>query len=270
MVDRTSEALAIHASRELPGGTTRLEAIEGVVRLLLTEVSAALAAHESGLRRLDARFERMNLGPEVMTVQVSRPTRDEAHLWSLLRPKVERLQMGFGVERVTLCVGGIARLVHRQVSLAGEAENAWKHDGEFAAMLDTLAARLGRTNVLRAELTPSHRPERAFRLVAFDEVVGAAAPVRASAGPRPSRLFDPPCPAEVVALHPGGPVCQVRWRGQGLAILTSVGPERIGPEWWKGREPTREYYRVQDEEGRWLWIFREATAARWFVHGEWC
>ncbi len=73
-----------------------------------------------------------------------------------------------------------------------------------------------------------------------------------------------------MALHPDGPVRRVRWEGRDHVILTSVGPERIGPEWWKGREATRDYFRVQDEGGRWLWLFREADGGRWFVHGEWC
>lgn len=285
LLERTNESLSVHASRELPGGTTRLETIERVTHMLLGEVSATLSTHESGLRRLDVVFEPMNAEAHSITIQVSRPTRDAKHLWSLLRPKVERVNMGYGVERVTLTVGGIARLVHRQASFAGERENAWNHDGEFSAMLDTLASRLGRTNVLRAELVASHRPERAFRLVPFDGATFQDGNVHSHTGTgdvaslneehiqlglRPSRLFDPPCPVEILALYPDGPVCHVRWNGDDHTILTSIGPERIGPEWWKGREPTRDYYRVQSEEGRWLWLFREADSARWFVHGEWC
>jgi protein ImuB len=75
---------------------------------------------------------------------------------------------------------------------------------------------------------------------------------------------------EIIALYPDGPIRRIRWDGHDHAILTSIGPERVGPEWWKGREPTRDYYRVQDEDGRWLWLFREACSVRWFVHGEWC
>ncbi len=271
MVDGTGESLVIHASRELPGGTTQLKTIELVVTMLLVEITASLTGHESGLRRLDAVFDRLDAESQHITIQVSRPTRDDRHLWSLLRPKVERVNMGFGVERVTLRVGGITRLAHSQGSLAGEHENAGQHDGEFAALLDTLASRLGRTNVLRTELVQSHRPERTFRLVPADEVSATApAPWHSAIGPRPSRLFDPPCPAEILALTPDGPVSRVRWRGHEHTILTSIGPERLGPEWWKGREPTRDYFRVQADNGHWLWLFREACSARWFVHGEWC
>ena len=57
------------------------------------------------------------------------------------------------------------------------------------------------------------------------------------------------------------------------------GPERIAAEWWRhpeghlpGRLRTRDYYRVEDTEGRRFWIFRhglfeESAAPRWYLHG---
>jgi hypothetical protein len=35
----------------------------------------------------------------------------------------------------------------------------------------------------------------------------------------------------------------------------------------------RDYYKLHIDDGRWLWIFREAAAddhtPHWFLHGEW-
>ena len=33
--------------------------------------------------------------------------------------------------------------------------------------------------------------------------------------------------------------------------------------------PTRDYFKIQDERGRWLWIYRVLESGRWFVHGLW-
>ena len=271
-VGRTPAGAAHEFSYDLPGGSTQLQAIEDVVRLLLDSLADHLAARESGLRRLDATFERLDDAEDMrVIVQVTRPTRDPRHLWSLLRPKVERVHMGFGIERITLRAGGVVRIAHRQVSLAGEQEHAWAHDQDFAATLDTLSSRIGRDRVLRAELVQSHRPEHAARLVPVDEPGADRPGVPARPWPpRPSRLIDPPSPAEAIALTPDGPVMQVRWRGGERRIIASIGPERIGPEWWKAREPARDYFRVQDDQGRWLWMFRDVPGPRWFVHGEWC
>ena len=33
--------------------------------------------------------------------------------------------------------------------------------------------------------------------------------------------------------------------------------------------PTRDYFKIQDEQGRWLWIYRIPESGGWFVHGLW-
>lgn len=266
-IERVGEEGAIEAWRELAGGTTRLESVEGVVRLLLEEIVGTLAARESALRGLDATFERLGGEARRLSIRVAQPTRDAKHLWSLLRPHVERLDMGCGVERASLRVVGCVRVAHRQGSLAGD--DAWRSDREVGALLDTLASRLGRERLFRVEPEPRHHPERSFRCVPADEGDPRAAPACSPPGPRPSRLIDPPAPAQAVALSPDGPILRLRWARHEHQIRASVGPERIGPQWWTAREPTRDYYRVQDERGRWLWVFRELDSSRWFVHGEW-
>lgn len=106
---------------------------------------------------------------------------------------------------------------------------------------------------------------------------------------RPSRLLPVPEPAEVTT-GPSGLPRRVRWRSNDHQIVRSIGPERITAPWWesrrerdgaRGADPdrgqiVREYHRVQDGHGRWLWIFRRedpsvdiAAAPVWFVHGLW-
>jgi protein ImuB len=50
-------------------------------------------------------------------------------------------------------------------------------------------------------------------------------------------------------------------------VVKAAGPERLSPEWWRprtSREPprTRDYYRVEDEQGRRYWLFREGLYGR--------
>ena len=58
------------------------------------------------------------------------------------------------------------------------------------------------------------------------------------------------------------------------------GPERIAPEWWRedprvlssADDRCRDYYRLEDAEGRRFWVFREGLyrpglAPRWYLHG---
>ena len=50
------------------------------------------------------------------------------------------------------------------------------------------------------------------------------------------------------------------------------GPERIAGEWWCESVEPRDYYRVEDEDGRRFWLYRlglyqQSITPRWFVHG---
>ena len=88
-------------------------------------------------------------------------------------------------------------------------------------------------------------------------------------GDRPTVLFDYPIPAEVIALTPDGPVHHVRWRDGDEPAVACFGPERISGEWWRGPDATRDCFRVQCANGRWLWVVRGLETGRWFVHGVW-
>ena len=86
---------------------------------------------------------------------------------------------------------------------------------------------------------------------------------------RPSFLFSSPEPAAAIAITPDGPPSLLHWRGRDHAIARAIGPERIGSEWWQHPEPTRDYFKVQESAGRWLWVYRQVQTNEWFVHGEW-
>ena len=90
---------------------------------------------------------------------------------------------------------------------------------------------------------------------------------------RPFQMFDPPQPVETLAEVPDGSPLRFRWRRVLHEVALAEGPERIGGEWWRAPDQkTRDYYRVEDREGRRFWLFRqglygETDEPRWFVHG---
>jgi protein ImuB len=91
---------------------------------------------------------------------------------------------------------------------------------------------------------------------------------------RPIRLFPTPEPIEAVAAEvPEGAPASFRWRRVFHRVAASEGPERIAPEWWRGGEETRDYFRVEDEAGRRFWLYRQGLygetpqGPRWFMHG---
>jgi protein ImuB len=94
---------------------------------------------------------------------------------------------------------------------------------------------------------------------------------------RPVRLFDPPQPVEAFWLLPDDPPFRFLWRRRRHRVVRADGPERIAEEWWLpgasgAPDAIRDYYRVEDEEGRRFWVFRTglhggARSPRWFIHG---
>jgi len=95
--------------------------------------------------------------------------------------------------------------------------------------------------------------------------------------PRPIRLFEPPEPVEAFWLLPDDPPFRFTWRRRRHRVTRADGPERIAEEWWQPKgsgavDAIRDYYRVEDEEGRRFWLFRAGLYGndrppRWFVHG---
>ncbi len=270
-IDPVRPAEAWRVAADFDGPTHRWESVEHVVRSLLADLCARLGAQDLGVLRLAITLRRSDLPPAALAFTVSRPTHDAGHLWSLARPRLERTHLGFGVEGVSLLAERVGRIGHVQADAWAGGDDGVAEQEACARLIDTLANRLGRERVLRAEAAGSHRPERAvvYR-PATDEPAGVPWP--SDPPPRPAVLFGRPAEAEVLALTPDGPVHRLTWDGRTREVITCVGPERIGPEWWRvsrAQARTRDYFTLQDEDGRWAWVFRELETGRWFVHGLW-
>jgi len=94
-----------------------------------------------------------------------------------------------------------------------------------------------------------------------------------TAAPRPLLLLERSEPADVLAVVPDGPPRHFRWRGVLHQVAEAQGPERIAPEWWRRTaERTRDYYLLEDAQGRRFWLYRAGLygagdTPQWFVHG---
>lgn len=256
---------------------TALDILLALSERLLTDLTCDLRAQGLGVSTLDVTWRRLRMTPQVITLRLARPSSRTKHLWSLLRPRLERLHLGGGVEEVYVRAAQTDRLSDEQLSLW--AEEAQEQSGAQAAawgeLLDRFGHRLGTGAVTRPVLVASHVPESSFRWEnASDDrhrPDGRGAPTEPlRRRERPSRLFDFPEPVRVLALVPDGPPAQLIRRGETLNIVASAGPERIAMPWWTGEpESLRDYFRIQDERGHRLWVFRDRALGRWFLHGEW-
>jgi protein ImuB len=242
-----------------------------------------LEAEGLGARRLVLTAVKVDGGRQHLSVGTSRPRRDPDHLAYLFRDRLERLDPGFGVEAMTLSAAVVEPLAARQASLAGHdlAGGGGGPSGEgtgLSDLLDRLTNRLGAGGVYGLVPCASHLPERAVTAGPALDVLKPPQSWRRGQ-PRPLRLFDPPQPVEALALLPDHPPQRFRWRRLQHRVVRAEGPERLTGEWWGGDVPsvpgaipgtvlepeTRDYFRVEDEDGRRYWLYR--SAGDWFLHG---
>ena len=249
------------------------DAFGQVIDALLTAVCAGLEASGQGARRLDLLFERVDGTVQSIRIGTAAPSRHPAHLARLLRERLETVDPGLGIEAMQLRIPLAEALAFRQTAVA--LADGGTQAADIATLIDRIENRLGPGSVWRASAVESDVPERA---VAAIPAIGRAPAASWPAGlPRPVRLLDPPRPVDVIALLPDHPPVAFTWRGRRHRIRRADVPERIhGEWWWRAGEETavRDYFAVEDEEGRRFWLFRRGDGADpasgdlcWFLHG---
>jgi protein ImuB len=71
---------------------------------------------------------------------------------------------------------------------------------------------------------------------------------------------------------PDGPPKRFTWRRISHDVVRAEGPERIAPNWLRAPDDrTRDYYRVEDRNGRRFWLYsegpRDGMTPQWYLHG---
>lgn len=232
------------------------------------QLCAEMAAQDRGCRRLCLSVFRVDGERGDIRVALAAPSRDPAHLLRLFQGRLDRLDPGYGFDLIRLTAEAVEPLAQAQPALDGRAPETL----ELSRLVDRLVARFGAAAISRPLPQASHIPERAQTPGSpLDD--SPAPPARPD---RPLRLLTPAEEIKVLYVIPEGPPAQFIWRRQTLRVTRHTGPERIAPEWWQDRPGTRlrDYFRIEDDTGRRLWIYREGLAQdgrggtpRWFLHG---
>lgn len=245
---------------------------------LVGEANGQLAKRGKGGRHFRATFFRSDGLARFIEIETGQPTRDAAPVMRLFAERMDNLRdpldPGFGFDMIRLAVPRLETLGATQLRLEGGAVR----EAAMNALADRLTVRLGRGRVRRFRPADTHIPEQAqLELPAVDAPPPHPWPAREPGEPsaRPFWLFDPPQPIEVIAEVPDGPPHRFRWRRTLHAVRRYEGPERIASEWWRRKDNaglTRDYYRVEDVQGRRYWLFRhglyeEKADPRWYIHG---
>jgi protein ImuB len=298
MLGRKPEPLTAAPSDPPPRATLRLEepathpeAAEQALERLIPDLVRQLQERHLGARRLSLTGFRVDGDVTVASVATAIPSRDPKHLQRLLADKAAMLNPEFGFDAFALQADWCESLGAAQESLVEEPSG----ERELARLVDRLTVKLGPKAVRRPQAFESHLPEQAsgwvaaillpspsgegrrggVRLKSLDAAEGASerasSPLVRYPPPapslkrerRPQRLLDRPEAIDVIYATPEGMPRRFVWRRAVHDIARVEGPERL-----------RDYYRVEDADGRRYWIYREGLAGdgrgglpTWFLHG---
>lgn len=264
---RTPELVEVSRSFVEPIGAA--ETINKYIGKLVVKLVAELQRRGLGVRRTDLIVEKVDGTRQAIRAGTAKPARDIQWLSKLFRDRTEKIEPGFGIDRLSLVAIVTQPLEETQrVSSLVDDQN-----DDITPLIDIYGNR-GR-RVYRVAPFASDVPERSVcRVTATGEDIQET---WVHHWRRPVRLLEHPDQIEAIALMPDHPPASIIWRGKRRRVRRADGPERVFGEWWKRDselEAVRDYFVIEDETGQRLWIFRSgdgvdpATGShRWFMHG---
>ncbi|EPE96896.1 hypothetical protein RGCCGE502_18220 [Rhizobium grahamii CCGE 502] len=259
----------IEVSRAFAEPIGAAETINKYVGGLVVQLVSELQRKGLGTRRTDLIVEKVDGTRQAIRAGTAKPARKIAWLTKLFRDRTEKIDPGFGIEKLTL-----AAVITEPLGEAQHASSLVEDKSEDITPLIDIFGNRGQ-RVYRVAPVASDVPERSVRRIS-----AAAAEIAETwvhHWPRPVRLLDRPDRIEAIALLPDHPPASITWRGKRHRVKRADGPERVFGEWWtRDAELTavRDYFVVENDAGERLWIFRsgdgvdpETGNQKWFLHG---
>ena len=255
---------------------TTEQVLHGASVLLARLVAWAQARHARvaafTLRMLHEKARHTTTPATELRIELAEPALDAAHLQSLLRERLARLELIAPTLDLHLHCSHLAagHLPNAELfpTRSSEAEG-------MTRLLERLRARLGDEQVLHLVPVADYRPEHASLALpvrggvavgapatAYSPALAAAlAAAAASTLPlhRPAWLLPEPLP---LAERDAWPLLQ----GRPLQLLS--GPERIETGWWDGDSVARDYFIAAAEDGSLVWVYRGRLPRALNVPGE--
>lgn len=242
--------------------------IEIALQRLLETLCDRLKREQKGLRVAVFKGYRVDGKMETIEIGTNRPSRNIRHLFKLFEIKLASIEPALGIELFIL-------EAQKSEDVSPMQEKLWEatcglENIALSELLDRFMGKFGPDHVHRYVPDEHYWPERSIkRTSSLHEKLTTAWKVDR---PRPVQLLSKPELIEVTAPIPDYPPMLFRYKGKLHKIIKADGPERIEQEWWLQNGQHRDYYSVEDEEGRRYWLFRSGHYSadktyQWFIHG---
>ncbi len=269
------------SERRFAEPVSQAESICQIVDDLAAQLSRELEEDGKLARRLTLYLYRVDGKVKALTIRM-RQSRT-VQIVRLFQERLDQLQedldVGFGFDVLALHAFDVEE-AHAQQPCLPKSHHTNSGGADMDHLFDRFGNRFGFDKVTRFCPHESYIPEDSVKHIpaldthedpdwqAYFEMLG-----RKTYLGRPLLLLDPPEPIKALAEVPDGPPLRFEWRKASHKVVRSDGPERLSPEWWLTGDSrlTRDYYRVEDENGYRFWVFREGLypheSPHWLIHG---
>ncbi|MCG2612972.1 DNA polymerase Y family protein [Terrimonas sp. NA20] len=242
--------------------------IEIALEKLLDVLCSRLQKEQKGLREASFKGYRIDGKTVSISIGTHRASSNPKHLFKLFALNIDSIEPDLGIEVFLIEAKKIedAPAYQEQIwTTSCGLENI-----QLAELIDRIAGRIGENRIYRFLPDEHYWPERSIKkALSINEKPSTQ---WRTDRPRPTILLSNPELIDVTAPIPDYPPMLFRYKGVLHKIKRADGPERIEQEWWLQQGQHRDYYYVEDEEGRRYWIFRLGhydadKTYQWFIHG---
>lgn len=232
----------------------------------LGALCAKLRSEEKGLRSAVFKCFRLDGRVEQVKIATSHATHSTKHILKLFESKLPDIEPAEGIELFELAAPLVEDHSPAQEKLW---ENLGAGEKNISEFIDRVISRIGSGYISRYVPEEHYWPERSFKqATSILEKPSIEWPANK---PRPVHILLYPEQIDVTAPIPDYPPMLFRRRGKLHTVKKADGPERIEQEWWLQEGRHRDYYVVEDEEGKRYWLFRSGhygtPSCKWFLHG---
>jgi protein ImuB len=243
--------------------------IEIAIKTLLEKLCYRLQGEGKGMRTAILKGYRVDGQVIQASIGTNRATHQINHLFKLFELKIPSLEPALGIELFTMEAPKVEDVDPEQ-EILWSADSCGLEDNGLAELLDRLANKIGAGNIHRYLPQERYWPEQSIKLA--QSLKEKPTTAWRTDRPRPSLLLSRPERIEAAFLTPDNPPMWFIYKGERHNIKRADDAERIEREWWLDEGPHRDYYAVEDEQGRRYWLFRsghydDANKPQWYLHG---
>jgi protein ImuB len=243
-----------------------------IINALVGNITTELKSRGQCAREMTMIFSLANRETFEHLVRPARSTASYKAWMRLIRSHLERITLPDGVVGITIRVESVTGEVERQGDIFDRGfATASAAEETIAQLLDDQGAVVVTPRNTQHPLIDrrtewiSQEPAQASARIQLRERV-----VKATAAPRLTlQLFPEPRRIGVKTRRRRDHELPVEFRDKHWQrIVSAAGPDRVSGGRWT--EPyAREYFRCVTDDGMMVWIFRDARADEWFMHGWW-